>query len=101
MYATVLPPNSERELHTNSSRAERNSAPTAGPTTLASAPPLCGPPLERSIRPSLLEAAVSIASHPVPPSPTPNARNGASGAHAHGRGGRPGAPGPSDGRRLV
>ena len=30
--------NIERELHTNSSRAERNSAPVAGPTTLASAP---------------------------------------------------------------
>src|SRR5438067_10004310 len=101
MYATVLPPNIDRELHTNNSPAERNSAPTAGPTTLASAPTICGPPLERSMRPSLEEAAIIIASHPLSPSPRPKARKRLSGENAYGRGGDPVAEGSSERSRLI
>src|SRR5438874_10889759 len=78
------------DLHTKSSRADRNSAPTAGPTTLVSAPTICGSPPDRSIRPSFDDAEITVACHPLSPSPIPNARTALSGEQAYGRGGDPG-----------
>src|SRR5207247_6447528 len=89
------------ELQTKSSRADRNSAPTAGPTTLVSAPTICGPPPDRSIRPSFDEAEITVASHPFSPSPTPNARKALSGEKAYGSGGDPVDEGSSATRRRT
>src|SRR5260370_42623377 len=77
------------ELHTKSSLADRNSAPTAGPTTLVSAPTICGPPPDRSIRPSFDDVEITAACHPLSPSPRPKARRELSREKAYGRGGDP------------
>src|SRR5947208_9817716 len=89
------------DLHTKSSRADRNSAPTAGPATLVSAPTIRGPPPDRSIRPSFDEAEITVACHPLSPSPTPNARRALSGENAYGSGGDPVDEGSSAMRRRI
>src|SRR5438309_2597432 len=89
------------DLHTKSSRADRNSAPTAGPTTLVSAPTICGSPPDRSIRPSLDDAEITVACHPLSPSPIPNARRALSGEKAYGSGGDPVDEASSATRRRI
>src|SRR5437879_9371755 len=89
------------ELHTKSSRADRNSAPTAGPTTVVSAPTIRGPPPDRSIRTSFDDAEITVACHPLSPSPTPNVRKALSGEKAYGSGGDPVDEGSSVTRRRI
>src|SRR5204862_1881369 len=89
------------ERHTKSSRDDRNSAPTAGPTTLVSAPTICGSPPDRSIRPSFDDAEITVACHPLSPSPIPNARRALSGEKAYGSGGDPVDEASSATRRRI
>src|SRR6267143_6876794 len=89
------------ELHTKTSLADRNSAPTAGPTTLVSALTICGPPPDRSIRPSFDDAEITAACHPLSPSPIPNASRALSGEKAYGSGGDPVDEGSSATRRRI